>query len=348
MIKKTGVESNENGGNTPPFYPINYIDKEFISKQMRHFQSMGITTTNRTPRLIVSLTSFPERMYDIHFCLYSLLNQTFQPDEIVLWLAEEEFPDKEKDVPPDVLRLLQKGLTIKWCENVRSYIKLIPSLRDYPNDIIVTADDDIYYPENWLELLYKSYLKEPAYIHCHRAHRVKFSQDGCVDKYNNWEKEILDNIPSLLNFSTGVGGVLYPPKSLYQDASNHHLFMDLCPTADDVWFWVMAVLQGSKVKIVENNVSKLTYINPERELGLNQEQTLAKLNILQNKNDEQINNVFNYYKELKQKLALIPENIGREDIIPGETPVQVPMVVWNSLKRIFIKLLRKIIYRDSY
>jgi hypothetical protein len=44
------------------------------------------------PRAIVSLTSCPERMYDIHFCTFSLLNQITKPDAVILWLAEEQFP----------------------------------------------------------------------------------------------------------------------------------------------------------------------------------------------------------------------------------------------------------------
>jgi len=300
IMKRTIPSSDIKVENINSAYPIKHIDKETISKKIIILKHKGITQQSRNPRLIVSLTSFPGRMYDIHYCLYSLLNQTIKPDAVVLWLAEEQFPNKEKDVPPEVLHLFQNGLTIKWFENIGSYKKLIPSLREYPNDIIVTADDDIYYPENWLALLYNSYVEEPTYIHCHRAHRIKCSQYGSVDKYNEWEKEIVNNIPSFFNFSTGGSGVLYPAKSLYKDALKHDLFMDLCPTADDVWFWAMAVLQGTKIKIVNNNISSLTYINPERELRLNQEITLSQLNVLQNKNDEQINNILDYYKELKK------------------------------------------------
>ena len=302
-MKRTILSSDIKVENINSAYPIKYIDKETISKKIKVLKHKGITQESRNPRLIVSLTSFPERMYDIHYCLYSLLNQTIKPDAVVLWLAEEQFPNKEKDVPREVLHLFQNGLTIKWCENIGSYKKLIPSLREYPNDIVVTADDDIYYPENWLALLYNSYVQEPTYIHCHRAHRIKFTNDGSVDKYDEWEKEVVGGIHSFLNFSTGSGGCLYPQKSLYKDVVVQDLFMDLCPAADDVWFWAMAVLTGTKIKVINNNISSLTYINPERELRLNQERTLSQLNVLENKNDEQINNVLNYYKELKKKIC---------------------------------------------
>ena len=44
-----------------------------------------------------SLTSFPQRMYEIHYTLYSLLTQTIKPAKVILWLGREQFPNLEKD-----------------------------------------------------------------------------------------------------------------------------------------------------------------------------------------------------------------------------------------------------------
>ena len=49
------------------------INKEQLSYDIENFKNSGINEQPRTPKLIVSLTSFPERMYDRHFCLYSLI-----------------------------------------------------------------------------------------------------------------------------------------------------------------------------------------------------------------------------------------------------------------------------------
>ena len=51
-------------------------------------------TEEREKQLIVTLTSFPERINEVHLCINTLLNQTLKPDKIILWLAEEEFPNK--------------------------------------------------------------------------------------------------------------------------------------------------------------------------------------------------------------------------------------------------------------
>ena len=122
------------------------INRTGVDYKIRNFIASGITENKRDVKIIVSLTSFPERMEDIQYTLYSLLNQEFKPDELILWLSQEEFPNKEKDLPQVVLKFRENGLQIKWCENLYSYKKLIPTLKEYKNCncIIVTADDDIY------------------------------------------------------------------------------------------------------------------------------------------------------------------------------------------------------------
>lgn len=283
------------------FPSIKHIDKKQVTKQLKHC-GYGLSKETRNPEIIVSLTSFPQRMYDMHFGLYSLFNQSVKPNKIILWLAEEEFPNKEKDLPCTVLFFLEKGLEIKWCSNIKSYKKLIPSLKAFPNAIIVTADDDIYYPEDWLEKLCQSYQKNPQCIHCHRAHKIRLDSNKKILPYAMWEHEIRNSLPAYINFFTGCGGVLFPPKSLYADILNEALFTKLAPNADDIWFWAMAVLQKTKIVVAEDNIKQLTYINPERELGLNGEITLFSQNGSQGQNDVQLRNVLAHYPQIMERI----------------------------------------------
>ena len=112
------------------------------------------------PKLIVSLTSHPPRIRTTVVTLNTLLRQTLKPNKLILWLAESQFPKKEKDLPKDLLELRDLGLEIRWCEDFKSYKKLIPALKEFPNDIIITADDDLYYEEDWLESLYQAYQQD--------------------------------------------------------------------------------------------------------------------------------------------------------------------------------------------
>lgn len=186
------------------------INKAKIDYAYKVEHSSGVTTQKREKQIIVSLTSYPERMYALKYTLYSLLRQSLKPDKVILWLACEQYPNREQDISDEILIAQEWGLSIVWCEDIKFYKKLIPAMKMYPNDIIVTADDDIYYPENWLELLYNSYMKNPECIHSHRAHCVGVA-DKHIEPYSAWEKEVVSVERPYRVFPTSGSGVLYPP-----------------------------------------------------------------------------------------------------------------------------------------
>lgn len=220
--------------------------KHKIEFDLKDVTEYGITTEKRNPKLIVSLTTFPARINTVYKTISTLLQQTVKPDEVVLWLADSQFP--EHQLPVELTRLQDYGLTIKWCEDIMSFKKLVPSLREYPDDIIVTADDDIFYPTDFLESLYGEYLKYPEFIHANRAFlikkfRNKFSINARSYVYDDSYRAGFHN-----EFMTGYG-TLFPPKSLHSKVLDSETFMKIMPTNDDVWFWSMAVKNGTKIKV---------------------------------------------------------------------------------------------------
>jgi hypothetical protein len=185
-------------------------------------------------------------------------------------------------LPRRLLDLQHLGLTIRWCEDIKSYKKLVPALREFPDDVIVTADDDIYYPPEWLERLHRAYLLAPNQIHAHRAHRVSLADADSIQPYGRWQKNISSSEASFTVFPTTGGGVLYPPSSLHPDVRDEATFLRLAPHADDLWFWVMALRQGTRLGVVERNIKHLTYVNPEVEFGLTSGPTLYEINRTEN------------------------------------------------------------------
>ncbi|MDE7273218.1 MAG: hypothetical protein K2N95_09170 [Lachnospiraceae bacterium] len=223
---------------------------------------IGITNQKRRVKIIVSLTSFPARIETVDITVKSLLMQSLKPDEIILWLAREQFPGKEDGLPNRLLELKKYGLTINWCNDIKSYKKLIPALRMYPEDIIVTADDDVYYERHWLKRLYLGYEKAPDYVHCHRI--TKFYIKDNEYKMKEGEFDIYP-FPSYLHKLTGVGGVLYPPHILSKEVLDEEKFRNLAPTNDDIWFWLMAVLNGVKINVVKNNIPRIEAVKSTQE-----------------------------------------------------------------------------------
>ncbi len=224
---------------------------------------MGCSERKHKPELIVSLTSYPARINTVHKTIGTILQQTERPDRVILWLAKEQFPKRERELPEELLSLKKCGLTIGWCHDIKSYKKLIPTLKKYPEAIIVTTDDDVYYDKDWLEKLYKSYLKQPGYIHCHRS--TKFRIEEGRYKYKAIEKY---DRPTYLHKLVGIGGVLYPPHSLHPDILREDLFTEYAKTNDDLWFWFMAIRNGYRILVVDGNNPQPTYIEGSQEVGL--------------------------------------------------------------------------------
>lgn len=211
--------------------------KELVSRQV-------------TPRphglgapLIVSLTSYPKRFDVLHLTLTCLLCQTIVPDEIILWISDADFDE----LPVPVLLLQKRGLKICRTKDLRSFKKIIAALRCRPDAYIVTADDDVYYPADWLEGLVKTSIACPGRIVAHRVHRILYDDTGQMESYERWTKNIVQGHEGRALFATGVGGVLYPPQSLHPDVLLENLFMSLCPDGDDLWLYWMAQRKGSLV-----------------------------------------------------------------------------------------------------
>lgn len=252
-------------------------------------QSEGIDK-NSPKKLIISLTSYPKRFPKLHLVLYSLLTQTMKPNKVILVLSEKEI-ENEKDITSRILFLKRFGLEIKFIkDNYRSYNKLIPTLKDFPEDNIITIDDDIIYPEWFLEKMYLEHKEHPKDIICYRAHLIK-KYNNKLRPYSEWMDYDLKKYYQGMNlFPTGVGGILYPPGSLNKEVFNSKTFLEICSLADDVWFKSMSLLNKTNCRRVFKNK------NPHfANLRATQETSLYKENVWLGKNDEQIKKVFKRY-----------------------------------------------------
>lgn len=189
--------------------------------------------------LVVSLTSYPPRFSTLHLTLKSLLLQSVRPTHLILWIASAD----AGLLPRQVTALKRDGLEIRYCEDIKSYKKIIPTLASFPDAMVVTADDDIYYWRAWLlELLEESH-KYPHDVIAHRVHRVQYDHETILP-YRSWLESVPDSSLHLANFPTGIGGVLYPPGCFHPDVIDREKFMRLCPNADDVWLYWMTRLNG--------------------------------------------------------------------------------------------------------
>ena len=273
----------------------NYISKQFRLYIQKCYLFLAFLFCNscssRNSSIIASITSYQPRIKSCWISLSSLFNQDFEGYKIVLVLSLEEFPSRKI---PWTLKFLQlKGLEILWCkENYKSYKKLLPTRKKYPNSKIITFDDDLIYEKWRIRCLISENKIFPESIIGHRGREIKINSLGEIENYSNWE-HVYKRLNTKYTFLTGGGGILYPPnKSFDKLIHNFSLANKICPNADDIFFWAIAYHLKINVICLGNEKFKNVFElrNSPKLWTLNRNKT-SKIN-----NDTQLDSVIKYYK----------------------------------------------------
>ena len=106
--------------------------------------------------IIITMTSWKKRIDEVIKTIKSCNDQTVVPDRIYLNLSVEEFPGKRKDIPFEIVEYEKNhnNFMINWVEgpNTKPFKKMFPILKYCRlNDIIITVDDDIILPNDFVE-----------------------------------------------------------------------------------------------------------------------------------------------------------------------------------------------------
>lgn len=253
--------------------------------------------TTQGEKMVVSLTTFPLRIGKVHLTIQSILRQSRPADRVLLWLSKEEFPE-EAQLPENLLRLKERGLDIRFCDNIRSFKKVFYTAQEFENDVIITVDDDVLYPENWLEGLWDTHEKYPGCVCCYRAHEITF-EGGRVAPYQEWHGLSPDKKgPSEALFPVGVGGVLYPAGYFSGIEFNSEKILKLCPTADDMWLKIVGAQKRiPAVKVSTNSKEWFTIRNSQRQCLMSVNTAGRMLN------DEALQNLMEYYHVTAEMLG---------------------------------------------
>ncbi len=248
---------------------------------------------NTEGKVIVSLTSFPARIDTVWETVYTLLNQSCKASRVILWLAIEQISSKES-LPSELLELEKYGLEIRFCEDLKSHKKYYYTMKEYPESIVITADDDVFYPSDWIECLLKKHNEFPDSIVCYWAHRIKI-KNSTIEPYEKWESSVGDGNeePSSSLLPVGYGGVLYPPNSLDSRVFDKEYIKKLCITADDLWLKAMAHLNGFKA--IQVNREPVRFFSVIRAQGV----TLSNVNNGNGQNNIALKNILHEIPELK-------------------------------------------------
>ena len=272
--------------------------REFCTVRKHDYETMKQLVSRQ---LIVSLTSFPKRIGVAHKALETIYAQTRKADEIVLWLAEEQFPGKEADLPESLMSLVRENrLTIRWCADLKGHKKLIYALQEYPDDIVVTIDDDLLYPRDMLDALYRSYLLHPNAVSTLRAHLILLSDDNRVLPYKKWMLEVDACVhqPSMQLMTSGGAGDLYPPLNYRREFFDPDVIQEVCLWADNLWSKAMELASDVPVVLAKP-------YEPLRCVDGSQEETLYQINGDQNQYDIQMERISRWMDETYEPGILV-------------------------------------------
>lgn len=167
-------------------------------------------------KTIISLTTMPDRLNLTQPVIDSLLNQDL---DIYLWMPK--IVHRTGKVFDGTVPAFMKNSKIHFetVEDEGSITKLLPALRS-GFDRIITADDDVIYPERWARRLIKHSDKWPDSALCYRGRTM----DRYI-KYNDTPVIKLNKGSASVNFLTGTHGALYKKEffkdSIYEEFERH-------------------------------------------------------------------------------------------------------------------------------
>lgn len=226
--------------------------------------------------LIVNITTIDSRLHLCAATLFSLALQSTPIDKIIVWVSSEPYmADKGITTLPAWFPLvnINKNIEFKYTENIGPYRKIIPALNTFSEeDILVYADDDVVYGENWLKYLLDDFNAHAQnYVVASRVRLVTKNIFGRIRGYNDYNVVTQPAVLKDNYIITGVGGCIFSKKHIDSFFYTTRDFLKIAPTTDDVWLSNAFIMSGSQVytsikalaelNIIEHDYSALSSIN---------------------------------------------------------------------------------------
>lgn len=187
-------------------------------------------------RVIVSMTSYPGRISNVGKSIYLLLNyQTRKPDEIHLWLAEPEFPNREKDLPQDLQAMLNvNNVFLHWlpkntyCHKRHEIFKTTTD-----EDCVFLFDDDVRYNDRLIETVMNDHQRFPNVVINYEWYAVHV-YNGRRILYPNARDYSQPSVNIRFCGQSMIPSKVYPKEVLSDE--NEKIRDEICPICDESWF----------------------------------------------------------------------------------------------------------------
>lgn len=227
------------------------LEKQRLTAIANTSKSMGVEPVKEGEReLVVSLTTHAKRIFTVYRTIECLFDQSLKANRIVLYIGRNEY-QSDDELPLVLKRQMERGLEVRFVEDLGPYTKIIHALKEFPDSNIITVDDDIWYPSDTFERLVRLHTKQPEAI-CSIAARVLEWKDKRKGKFKTYEYlsfavDGYRDTTSPMYVAEGFAGVLYPPGCFTDEVFNKDAFLKLAPKADDLWLKAMGLLSGTPI-----------------------------------------------------------------------------------------------------
>lgn len=253
-------------------------------------------------KIIVSMTTIPSRKERLKENIFSILNQSVSFDKLVINIDDNLSKDDYKWYKK-FAKISDKIIFNKASAKWRSCNKLLPTLLLFPDDVIITIDDDVYYPVDCFKYLLEQHTKTPGYIVSHEVNPILI-ENNFITYLNSYDIKVNQ-------FQWGKylsNCCLFPPHVFDGTDLMDYDKMMACTkgTHDELWFWVNSTL--NKVKCVGLNYIRTFAYDVKRNWSAD-EYRLTHINEKQDSIDD-------YMKEINKMYGTrLIENINNDKVV---------------------------------
>ncbi|ATZ80191.1 hypothetical protein BMW23_0131 [Bodo saltans virus] len=230
-------------------------------------------------RIVVSLTTISSRLELLKKVIVNMFEQTIRPNIVHVFYSHEPLyyddgidnatiSKLNKEI--DMINFYNVQVIFTAVDNIGSYRKLIPALKIYKNDIIITIDDDNIFELTFIQKYMYQYLKNNCIV-CSggKFFNIKdYNNDidhSSILNINYTEKSV---ITAMNYIPQGSSGILYHTKmfdSDFIDFDYEHL-SEIIKKNDDVFFRNYTFRKNIKILFLTIKRTNLLDIDTEKSL----------------------------------------------------------------------------------
>ena len=280
---------------------------------MKYFPNFNDLLLKRQHKVIVSITSYPQRFVYLPDLMRFIKNQNYFINRTILFIYKDDIGYYNLNIKD--LEIILTDLDLK------PHKKYFYPMKLFRDNAIITLDDDIGYSNDTVESLVNAYIENPNIISGRRVHLMTFNNNSDLNQYVNWafQYKFINESDFNLILTNGAGSI-FPPDIL-------NINKDFLPiinetiTCDDLTLKYFAVRKGIPHKwIVNNNIMGIPRRLPKSEsLPLyqinikNNDICINKLNILVN--NIFLNNLCVPYRNLSTGTSIYLYDVHNKNII---------------------------------